>query len=261
MEYLGYALAFFVLGLVILVHEYGHYVAMRLNGVEVIRFTIGFGPTLWETKLKSGTIFAIKLIWLGGYTQPVEKGPRSVDAQSGFAQFQFYMAGMFANALAGFVALAAVSYYMGGTLWFFAPFVKSAPEILQPLWGAYCATFGVWFATPYMLFDMIASQGMHFTDQAAGPVGILALGASNASQASVEQAVVGYVFFFGMINGAIAGMNLIPILPLDGGHILFLPFKKAGLISKQTYQTLCIIGFMLIITLIVIVTRADLLKF
>lgn len=234
---------------------------MRLNGVEVVRFTIGFGPTLWKKKLKSGTDFAVKLIWLGGYTQPVEKGPRSVEAQSGFAQFQIYMAGMFANALAGFVALAAVSYYMGGTLWFFAPFVKSAPEILQPLWGAYCATFGMWLATPYILFDMIASQGIGFTDQAAGPVGILSTGASYASQVSLEKVVTGYVFFFGLINGAIAGMNLIPMPPLDGGHILFLPLRKSGLLSKQTYNMICVVGMILLLTLIIVVTRADILKF
>ena len=37
-----------ILGLLIAVHELGHFLAARLQGIHVNRFSIGFGPVLWK---------------------------------------------------------------------------------------------------------------------------------------------------------------------------------------------------------------------
>ncbi|MCD4690060.1 RIP metalloprotease RseP [bacterium] len=63
-----YALAAVLLGILIIVHEIGHFVACRLSGVRVERFSIGFGPKLLQ-KTIGNTEFAISAIPLGGYVK------------------------------------------------------------------------------------------------------------------------------------------------------------------------------------------------
>ena len=53
----------------IAIHEWGHYIVMRLCGVKVERFAIGFGPTIFAKKW-GGTEFALLAIPLGGYCKP-----------------------------------------------------------------------------------------------------------------------------------------------------------------------------------------------
>lgn len=58
--------AIVVFGLVVLVHEAGHFLAARRVGMWVQEFSIGFGPALWS-RVKNGTRYSIRLLPLGGY--------------------------------------------------------------------------------------------------------------------------------------------------------------------------------------------------
>lgn len=58
--------AIVVFGLVVLVHEAGHFLAARRVGMWVEEFSIGFGPALWS-RVKNGTRYSIRLLPLGGY--------------------------------------------------------------------------------------------------------------------------------------------------------------------------------------------------
>jgi len=60
--------AIFVLSLLILVHEWGHFLAARLFGVKVKRFSVGFGPRIWGIQ-KGDTDFCVSAIPLGGYVK------------------------------------------------------------------------------------------------------------------------------------------------------------------------------------------------
>ena len=55
-----------VLGLLIVVHEFGHFLAARSQGIQVTRFSIGFGPILWSYQ-GTETQYALRAIPLGGY--------------------------------------------------------------------------------------------------------------------------------------------------------------------------------------------------
>ncbi len=57
------------LGVLITIHEGGHYFAARLCKVKVYRFALGFGPVVYSRKLKNGTEFALCLLPLGGYVK------------------------------------------------------------------------------------------------------------------------------------------------------------------------------------------------
>lgn len=74
-EVLFYLAAFLVvLGVLIVVHELGHYLAARLCGVRVLRFSVGFGRTLWQRRLgKDGTEWAVSVFPLGGYVKMLDE--------------------------------------------------------------------------------------------------------------------------------------------------------------------------------------------
>jgi membrane-associated protease RseP (regulator of RpoE activity) len=59
-------LAISVLAVLIIVHESGHFIAARAQGITVTRFSIGFGPVLWKYQGKE-TEYALRAIPLGGY--------------------------------------------------------------------------------------------------------------------------------------------------------------------------------------------------
>ncbi len=61
------------LGLLITVHEYGHFWVARKCGVRVEKFSIGFGKTLWRKFDKQGTEYVIALIPLGGYVKMLDE--------------------------------------------------------------------------------------------------------------------------------------------------------------------------------------------
>ena len=57
-----------VFGLVIFVHELGHFLAAKAAGVYAPRFAIGFGPTLWRHRWKE-TEYVLGALPLGGYVR------------------------------------------------------------------------------------------------------------------------------------------------------------------------------------------------
>ncbi len=61
------------LGILITVHEFGHFWVARRCGVKVLRFSIGFGKTLWKKTDRYGTEFVIAIIPLGGYIKMLDK--------------------------------------------------------------------------------------------------------------------------------------------------------------------------------------------
>lgn len=63
-----YIIPFIVLlGILVFVHEFGHYIVAKLCGVKVAEFSIGFGKMLWGRRDSSGTLWKISAVPLGGY--------------------------------------------------------------------------------------------------------------------------------------------------------------------------------------------------
>lgn len=61
------------LGLLIAVHEWGHYRVARACGVKVLRFSIGFGRVLWRRVGRDGTEFTLSALPLGGYVRMLDE--------------------------------------------------------------------------------------------------------------------------------------------------------------------------------------------
>ncbi|PID60543.1 MAG: RIP metalloprotease RseP [Gammaproteobacteria bacterium] len=74
------AIAFVVaLGILITIHEFGHFWVARRMGVRVLRFSIGFGPALWRRVGKDGTEYVLAAIPLGGYVKMLDEREAPVD--------------------------------------------------------------------------------------------------------------------------------------------------------------------------------------
>lgn len=58
-----------VLGILVFVHELGHFAVARMCGVKVDVFSIGFGKELWGRRDRQGTYWKIAAVPLGGYCQ------------------------------------------------------------------------------------------------------------------------------------------------------------------------------------------------
>ena len=63
------ALALLMLGVLITVHEAGHFLAARACGIEVQEFAMGMGPALISRTSKKGTKFSLRLLPIGGFCQ------------------------------------------------------------------------------------------------------------------------------------------------------------------------------------------------
>lgn len=66
-----------LLGILVFVHEFGHFIVARMLKVKVVAFSIGFGKELWSRTDKKGTEWKISAIPLGGYCQFLGDGDAS----------------------------------------------------------------------------------------------------------------------------------------------------------------------------------------
>jgi regulator of sigma E protease len=132
------------LGVLIVIHELGHFAVARLCGVKVLRFSVGFGRTLWSRVIgPDQTEWAIAALPLGGYVKMLDEREgevaeaevhRAFNRQSVWKRFAIVSAGPAAN-----FVLAVVLYwllFMGG--------VQEAKPILSaPPAGTTAATAGL----------------------------------------------------------------------------------------------------------------------
>ncbi len=61
-------IAFLIFSLLVLFHEFGHFLVAKMNGVVVEEFSLGFGPRLLST-VRGGTRYSLKLLLFGGSCQ------------------------------------------------------------------------------------------------------------------------------------------------------------------------------------------------
>jgi regulator of sigma E protease len=100
-------------GLVVL-HELGHFLVARRNGVEVEEFGIGFPPRAKVLAKKNGTVYTLNWLPLGGFVKL--KGEHDADTEPGtfgaaslWAKIKIMVAGVVVNALTAFVLLTVIA--------------------------------------------------------------------------------------------------------------------------------------------------------
>jgi len=68
----------------VLIHEFGHYVAAKILKFKVVEFSVGFGPKLLQKKTKSGEKFSLRAIPLGGYCAFESEDEEGVETEKSF---------------------------------------------------------------------------------------------------------------------------------------------------------------------------------
>ncbi|WP_066193766.1 RIP metalloprotease RseP [Gracilibacillus timonensis] len=69
-------------GVLVTVHEYGHFIVAKKTGMLVREFAIGFGPKVFAT-VKNETLYTIRLLPMGGYVRVAGEDPEIVDIKPG----------------------------------------------------------------------------------------------------------------------------------------------------------------------------------
>ena len=128
-----YVIPFLVLlGVLVFVHEFGHFIISRSLGVSISAFSIGFGKELWSRTDKKGTVWKISAVPLGGYCQFLGDADESsttsdVDlskyteeeqkhlfaTQSPYKKLAIAIAGPLFNYLFAFVTFFGLFYFIG----------------------------------------------------------------------------------------------------------------------------------------------------
>src|SRR5690606_1099607 len=109
----------FILGLLffiglVLVHEWGHFIMARRNGVEVEEFGLGFPPRAKVLKKHKGTIYSLNWLPLGGFVKlqgehDIDTEPGTFGAASTPAKIKIMMAGVVMNFITAFILFTLVA--------------------------------------------------------------------------------------------------------------------------------------------------------
>ena len=104
-RFLYILLAILLFGVLIAIHEFGHFFTAKLLGVKVNEFAIGMGPALWSRQ-KGETLYALRAFPVGGYCamegEDEDTGdPRAFTRQAGWKKIIILCAGSFMNLVLG----------------------------------------------------------------------------------------------------------------------------------------------------------------
>ncbi|MCL2859654.1 MAG: site-2 protease family protein [Oscillospiraceae bacterium] len=229
----------FLLGVLIIIHEFAHYLAARLCKVHVLEFAIGFGKKIYS-KEKNGTKYTLRIIPLGGFVslKGADEPNDDVDSYtraSIWKRIVILLAGGLLNILFGLVVYFVLIMIINN----FQTAISASGEFLFTL-----------FDSLRMLFT-----GQIGMDQFMGPIGISELVAQTKGFAQ-------FAYLLAVVSLSLGVTNLLPIPPLDGSKILILlieairrkPIKRELELKIQAY------GFIILIVLSIYIAYRDVLR-
>ena len=114
-----------ILGIIVLVHEFGHFIWAKITGVYVYEFAIGMGPKLFGKK-KGETEYTIRAIPIGGFCQMAGEDleddddneipkDRTLQAKTAWQRFLIMVFGPLNNFILAIVLLFFIALIWGGT--------------------------------------------------------------------------------------------------------------------------------------------------
>lgn len=229
----------FLLGFLVFIHESGHFLVARLCKVRVNEFAIGFGPTIFSKQGKV-TKYVLRLIPLGGFVSMEGEEERSTkegsfSEASVWKRIAIVMAGGLVNIIFAIIVFWCLS-------------------------ACYVGPMNAFYNVGYYIKVMLSSIVQLFTgkvgmDQMMGPVGI-------SSVVSQTNGIADFVYILSVISLSLGVTNLLPFPPLDGGKVVLLLIEgiRKKPFSEKFEMGLQSIGFLLLITLSVLVTYNDILR-
>ena len=235
--------------IVVLVHEFGHFLAARKAGVKVYEFSIGFpfSPRLFTFFRHKETEFTMRLLPLGGFVA-FSKGDTLEEAEALFETSCTRRAGiMAAGPLANiaFSLLIFIPVFMAGK---HLGFADAAALSLKSFWQVFSGT---------ALFLAHAVTGRGSMAGLSGPIGIAVMAGKAAGKGLLNLS-----YFTGVLSLSLGIMNLIPFPALDGGQLIMILAEsiRRRPFSARTYQVFTMAGLALFILLTAAVTYKDIVR-
>jgi len=119
------------IGILVVVHEYGHYLAARLAGVKVLRFSVGFGKPLLSRRFgRDQTEWSLAALPFGGYVKMLDEREGEVPSAEVHRSFNRATVGR----RIGIVAAGPIANFLLAIVFYFALFLHGMPA-LKPMIG------------------------------------------------------------------------------------------------------------------------------
>ena len=235
----------FVFGLIVFIHELGHFITAKMSGMQVDEFAIGFGPTIWKKQGKE-TKYALRLIPLGGFIS-MEGEEELSDKEGSFSKASIpkRVAIVAAGAIVNII-FALIVYFILATSYNFQ--VTNNWSSALTFAGEKTGTFITsTFEGLKQLFT-----GKSGLDQMMGPVGI-------SEVVAKTNGMFEFINMIAIVSLSLGVTNLLPIPALDGGKILLLIIEaiRKKPLSQKIEINIQLLGFSFIIILALFVTWND----
>jgi regulator of sigma E protease len=237
-----------VFSVIVLVHEFGHFIAARRSGVKVYEFSIGFpfSPRLCTLFRYKETHFTLRLLPLGGFVSFSKDGDDDAKELFGASHVNralIMSAGSFFNVIFAFLVFLPV-FMFGKDLHFIDAVFASAETLRAILSG-----------TVAFLVNILSGHGG--MEGLSGPVGIAVMAGKAAGKG-----LLNLFYFTGVLSMSLGIMNLFPLPALDGGQLLMLLIEavRRKPLGIKVYQAINLTGFALFIILSLLVTYRDIVK-
>ena len=110
--------AIFVFGVLITVHEFGHFITAKMTGMRLDEVAIGFGPNIFQKKVGE-TLYSLRIIPLGGYNKIAGMDPEEPDSDDSFksksipARMLVILAGSLMNFLLPIILFFSIFIILG----------------------------------------------------------------------------------------------------------------------------------------------------
>ncbi|MFB0553923.1 MAG: site-2 protease family protein [Phycisphaerae bacterium] len=235
---MNYLIVFVLINFLILIHELGHLTAAKLSHIPIEIFSVGFGPKLWSFE-KSQTEYRISALPIAGYVLPKIQNEDDLYQIAPSRRIVFALGGPLTNVILAVICLALLNVTTTGfsfyaiLLYPFVQIIKMTSQLLYALPGL--------FSHP---------------DQLAGVIGIVAIGGQ-----FVAGDFLRILNLAVMLNINLAILNLLPILPLDGGKIVFCLLERIHRSLLKLRLPLTVTGWVLLLGLISYVTVLDVCRY
>jgi membrane-associated protease RseP (regulator of RpoE activity) len=218
----GAAVFLGLLSVLVVLHEAGHYAVARRAGMRPTEFFVGFGPVIWARTTAGGLRWGVKAIPAGGYVKIPGMGPRE-EVEASLEPYT-YRAASRPRRLAVILAGVAVNLVVAVVLFATQVMMTAEPRVgpVDALDEGVSMTSEVLTATVEGLGGLVVGIGDYAGSVAAGGVPehrmMSPIGGAQLTDGILEDDPSKLLLLTGVFSASLALLNLLPLLPLDGGH-------------------------------------------
>ncbi len=235
---MSYLIMFMLISFLILIHELGHFIAAKLSNIPVQIFSVGFGPKLWSFR-KGKTEYRISALPIAGYVLPEVEDVDDFFQIDPSRRIAFALGGPLANIIMAVICLGFLNALTMGLSFYnvlIFPFVQ-----ITKITSEFLYTLPSLFSNPGKL---------------SGVIGIVAIGGQIIAGDFLKILNLAV-----MLNINLTVLNMLPILPFDGGKILFCLLEKIHRSILRLQMPLTVTGWVLLFGLLSYVTVLDMCKY